>query len=90
MPWSEVSSTVMKLGGWMRIGVVLSVLWIIGVWTYAFLTYDRYWGDFTETVDMKFLALLTLVSLALFWILGGVIFWAVRWIRRGFVGSGKP
>jgi hypothetical protein len=26
---------VMKLGGWLRIGVVLSVLWIIGVWTYA-------------------------------------------------------
>jgi hypothetical protein len=25
--------------------------------------------------------------LVLFWILGGVIFWTVRWIRRGFTNA---
>jgi hypothetical protein len=80
----------MKLGGWPRIGVVLSVLWIIGFWAWAFLTHNPRWGSFIEAVDIKFLVLLTLVVLALFWILGAVIFWTIRWIWRGFAGSGKP
>jgi hypothetical protein len=30
---------------------------------------------------------LILLPLALFWILGGVIFWTVRWIQRGFTNA---
>jgi hypothetical protein len=30
---------------------------------------------------------LVLSPLAVFWILGGVIFWTVRWIRRGFTNA---
>jgi hypothetical protein len=80
---------VMKLGGWMRIAVVLSVLWIIGFPTYVFLTIDCP-VCFTDPFVLVFISAGTLISLALFWILGGVIFWTIRWIWRGFVGSGKP
>ena len=45
--------------------------------TRPILLNDRFWIFFVA------------VPLALFWILGGVIFWTIRWIRRGFVGSGK-
>jgi hypothetical protein len=33
---------------------------------------------------------LILLPLALFWILAGVLFWTVRWIRRGFTQSKSP
>jgi len=44
---------------------------------------------FTSGPDAMAFVMVALGGLVLFWILGGVIFWTVRWIRRGFAGSGK-
>jgi hypothetical protein len=109
--------------GWLRIGVVLSVLWIVGYPTYFFIDSNiRAWDRrqtclnlqttvfselssdqilhkcnqladfmslsyFVSGTDVRFFWAFILISLALFWILGGVIFWTVRWIRRGFTNA---
>jgi hypothetical protein len=110
------------MSGWLRIGVVLSVLWIVGYPTYFFIDYNsRAWDRRQTCLNLRttvfselssdqlwdkcnqlagFLELSYFVSggrdallfwwtyvlmpLALLWIFGGVIFWTVRWIRRGF------
>jgi hypothetical protein len=115
----ETRAMVMKFGGWLRIGVVLSVLWIVGYPIYSFIderAYQTCLKIHTEyfpnpdlsSADIRarcqktafeltgpilanenFWILFVAVALALL-ILGVVIFWTIRWIRRGFVGSGKP
>jgi hypothetical protein len=43
--------------------------------------------DFVTEHDAGFFWSFILLPLALCWILGGVIFWTVRWIRRGFTNA---
>jgi hypothetical protein len=123
--WIETRAMVMKFGGWLRIGVVLSVLWVIGFPIYSYIDENESNARAYQTclkihtvyfpnpdlssadiharcqetafelttpilANENFWILFVAAPLALFWILGGVIFWAIRWIRRGFVGSGKP
>jgi hypothetical protein len=116
---------VMKFGGRLRIGVVLSVLWVVGYPIYSFIdenesnarayqTCLKLHTEYFHNSDLSseaiharcqktafeltgpillneyFWIFFVAVPLALSWILGGVIFWTIHWIRRGFVGSGKP
>jgi hypothetical protein len=121
------------MSGWQRIGVVISLLWLIGLPIFVMLDTNRRASDFytwcrsveakaasdtrssgreaesteqqhencrrlagfmTPTVladtliagntDTVTLWSLMLVPLAIFWLIGGVIFATVRRIRRGF------
>ena len=39
---------------------------------------------FTSENDVRAFVLVVFIGLALFWILGGLTFWTIRWIGRGF------
>jgi hypothetical protein len=110
------------MSGWLRIGVVLSVLWVVGYPIYSFIdetqsnemayrTCQKIYTQYFPNPDLSsadiharcqktafeltppilanenFWILGVAAPLALFWILGGVILWTVRWIRRGFTNA---
>jgi hypothetical protein len=110
------------MSGWLRIGVVLSVLWVVGYPIYSFIdetksnerayrTCQKIYIQYFPNPDLSsadihaqcqktafeltppilanenFWILFVAAPLALFWILGGVILWTVRWIRRGFTNA---
>ena len=40
----------MRLNGWMRIGVVLSVLWMVGGFAYLFIDYTRMKREYSDAM----------------------------------------
>src|SRR6516164_2697415 len=103
--WSEVNHAHGEpiMSGWQRIGVVLSVLWIVGYPIYSFIdeneSNERAYRTCQKTAfeltgpilaNENFWILGVAAPLAIFWILGGLTLWSARWIRRGFARLGKP
>lgn len=112
----------MRLNGWMRIGVVLSVLWMVGGSVYAFHDFTRSKREYSDAMynwrsacigenakrrmnnqpeqtcvsleevkatfkyDVPWLAFVAIpfVVLILAWIVIGITYVSVRWIRKGF------
>jgi hypothetical protein len=123
------------MSGWQRIGVVISLLWLVGLPIYLMADSNRRASDFytwCRSIESKFasdkrssgrddlaetteqqhekcwrsarfmtptvmahtliagnvdtvaLWSLMLVPLVIFWIIGGLIFATMRWVRRGF------
>lgn len=64
-----------SLNGWQRIGIVVSVLWVLSILYISFSLYD-------SKPDMNLLAVaaLDLAPIAILWGAG----YAIAWIRRGF------
>jgi hypothetical protein len=113
------------MSGWQRIGVVLSVLWIIGsplfIWQsensavrevragcYGHITdpFGPQWDAavqhcaelfpmhsfadlYSRRGDAEVLWALTLIPIAILWIVGGIVIGTLRWIGRGFGKSQK-
>jgi hypothetical protein len=122
------------MAGWQRIGVVISVLWLIGPPTYLFIDTNmranqatmscsrafnelawkftregkraeadeadrerakcgEHQGHMTLGQALNLLVkgdletLIVWAPVALLWILGGIIFATVRWVKRGFATS---
>jgi hypothetical protein len=122
------------MSGWQRIGVVLSVLWLVGLPVYTLV--DRNSRVQERTVDCMFrlgateewcrqtfyqvpispldalgalvgrnalvganhtiehsydmwLAMVVWGPIILLWLVGGIVFGTVRWVRRGFTGPGR-
>src|SRR5262249_38534965 len=76
-----------RLSGWQRIGVVISVLWFVGLPIYILITADQ---RFPDVVRAPLITLIfQLVPIILFWIVSGIVFGTGRWVRRGFTGLGR-
>jgi hypothetical protein len=109
------------MGGWQRLGVVISALWVIGAPIYEIIEDHRrldlhWWAcvavaemasiskddpsradlrdcEQAREIDHKKLAeaywnpvwwSVILLPVALFWLVGGILFGTARWVRRGF------
>jgi hypothetical protein len=87
----------MKLGGWIRLGIVLSLLWVV---ISGWAAYECYvgapFGEFvtdsgrftpvTSSLDTGVFLKILLIPLVATWIVVAVIVLAVRWVIAGFRG----
>ena len=70
-----------RLSGWQRIGVVISVLWFVGLPIFALITIDKRLPDMAREPIIFLIFLLG--PIILLWLVGGIVFGTVRWIVRG-------
>ena len=75
-----------RLKGWQRIGIVLSVIWLIvgPVWG-LILVHNLLW--FVGVSDPYVAATFALLPIPFLWLFLYIVVWTVRWVRRGFQPS---
>lgn len=72
----------MELNGWQRLGIIASVLWLLGgaslaaVWSVGL---PAFWVDFGLDVGI-----MAVVPIVCGWMLAWIIPRLTRWVRRGF------
>jgi hypothetical protein len=78
-----------RLGGWTRIGIILSVIWFVGSvgcwWNYAD-TATAVWQEAVVGVNhgVPVILVVSLITVGLWWLLTWAPVSLVRWVRRGF------
>jgi hypothetical protein len=75
----------MKLNGWKRIGIIASVVWILGAGVY---TYDSEMDRANDYITSTFLNCESnWVGAGDAWGFAYLVLFIVRWVKRGFVQS---
>jgi hypothetical protein len=72
-----------RLGSWTRIGIVLSVLWVLGAGG-ATLLFPAFILLAIPRVTWPYVAIVAFAPLSFFWLIAWVIRATYRWVRRGF------
>jgi hypothetical protein len=78
-----------RLGGWTRIGIILSVIWFVGsagYWWNDAPTATAVWQEAVVGVNhgIPVILVVSLITIGLWWLLTWGPGSLVRWIRRGF------
>jgi len=74
----------MKLNGWKRLGVVLSVLWLP-----VTLIFDPF-EIATSRISGWGIVIIILLQILAFWLSAYAAVFAFRWVRKGFVNDQEP
>lgn len=77
----------MKLNGWKRIGIIASVVWILGAGLTSLAELDYLAG--TPSSDWSAAAFVTFAPVPLGWGFVYLVLFLVRWVKRGFAVEGS-